>query len=525
VDERAVNVFLEAELRASVLFQVSKLAQVTNVWAKNALELPSWTAICPGVAVGLCQKVKSLEDTWQTELPGEGAIVFCQHASGEEEIPPRCRGLVVCRDLPVLSHLAVRARQMGVTFACTTELCLFNEQGQFAIGTVIRLEVTSGGGVQVVEADAKEAASLSNAGDQSKVGETKKVPQLGRLNFKETSVLTAAQLDRLKADTVGAKAAAAGRLEAIAVTVRSMQQGAFRTPASCAIPFGVMEQVVHGKEIEESLDLLEQALKHKAQIAERASQLREAIQKLKVDPAIISSVAQSFPSHVTHVAVRSSANSEDLDNVSGAGLHDSVLSVDLRLSSDLEKAILQVWASLFTLRAVQSRHSSSMPLYHGISMGVLVQEMATSAIQDENSYAFIMFSEHAATCDKTMVYIELCVGLGETLASANIPGTPYRITVQKDEPNDVQVITLGSFSHALVSSDGALEHRMIDYSTVKLSADRECLEKLARRLCSTAVRVEKEWGVGMDMEGVVVDREGTHDIFLVQARPIVKPVI
>ena len=32
------------------------------------------------------------------------------------------------------------------------------------------------------------------------------------------------------------------------------------------------------------------------------------------------------------------------------------------------------------------------------------------------------------------VYIELCVGLGETLASANEPGTPYRLVVQKAAP-------------------------------------------------------------------------------------------
>jgi phosphoenolpyruvate synthase/pyruvate phosphate dikinase len=36
------------------------------------------------------------------------------------------------------------------------------------------------------------------------------------------------------------------------------------------------------------------------------------------------------------VAVRSSANSEDLEKVSGAGLHDSVLGVDIKAHANKE---------------------------------------------------------------------------------------------------------------------------------------------------------------------------------------------
>lgn len=42
-----------------------------------------------------------------------------------------------------------------------------------------------------------------------------------------------------------------------------------------------------------------------------------------------SDLAKGFPA-AARVAVRSSANSEDLEKVSGAGLHDSVLGVDLK---------------------------------------------------------------------------------------------------------------------------------------------------------------------------------------------------
>ena len=60
-------------------------------------------------------------------LPPEGAVIFCNEASGDEEVPQLVRGVVVSRDLPVLSHLALRARQLGVVFACTAESQLFEK--------------------------------------------------------------------------------------------------------------------------------------------------------------------------------------------------------------------------------------------------------------------------------------------------------------------------------------------------------------------------------------------------------------
>ena len=63
-------------------------------------------------------------------LPPEGAVLFCNEASGDEEVPQLVRGVVVSRDLPVLSHLALRARQLGVVFACTAESQLFEQLRQ-----------------------------------------------------------------------------------------------------------------------------------------------------------------------------------------------------------------------------------------------------------------------------------------------------------------------------------------------------------------------------------------------------------
>ena len=55
------------------------------------------------------------------------------------------------------------------------------------------------------------------------------------------------------------------------------------------------------------------------------------------------------------VAVRSSSTLEDLKNMAGAGLFDSILNVPLSDIANVRKAIVNVWLSLFTERAIISR--------------------------------------------------------------------------------------------------------------------------------------------------------------------------
>lgn len=55
------------------------------------------------------------------------------------------------------------------------------------------------------------------------------------------------------------------------------------------------------------------------------------------------------------LAVRSSSSQEDLPNQAGAGLYDSYLDVPSDDKEPLIIAIVNVWCSLFTKRAVMSR--------------------------------------------------------------------------------------------------------------------------------------------------------------------------
>jgi len=291
------------------------------------------------------------------------------------------------------------------------------------------------------------------------------------------------------------------------------------------VPFGVMHRAVRGKPFDDAVAALQDALDQglpSEEVDFHALAVRVAVQKCKVPQHVVKDICALMPSSDCRVAVRSSASSDLLEKTSSPGMYESVLGVDASESDDMEDAILQVWGSLFTLRAVQSRYAAGLPLYHGIAMGVLVQPMVSLK---GCSHAFLALSKDVGAGDNDSVYIEVCIGLGETLASAKEPGTPYRLRVSKKEPHKVTILALANYSfglHAGTEGDESPERKRLNYAKERLSTDQQYLEKLAQDVAKVATDVENSYGTPVDMEGVVLEQQAGREVHLVQARPIVE---
>merc|ERR1719375_1503578 len=123
---------------------------------------------------------------------------------------------------------------------------------------------------------------------------------------------------------------------------------------------------------------------------------------------------------------RSSANVEDLKGISGAGLYDSILNLDVNDPESVAEGIKSVWASLYTRRAVLSRHKAGIRAQSTACMAVLVQKMIPS------EFSFVLHTEDPILTERSedYIYAEVAVGLGETLAAGK-QGTPYRMRIQK----------------------------------------------------------------------------------------------
>ncbi|GAB7185442.1 hypothetical protein ATKI12_5273 [Kitasatospora sp. Ki12] len=77
------------------------------------------------------------------------------------------------------------------------------------------------------------------------------------------------------------------------------------------------------------------------------------------------------------LVVRSSSNAEDLAGFSAAGLYESVAHV--RGTDAVLDAVREVWASLFSPRAVRLRQQAGIPLDH-CRMGVVIQEQVGATV-------------------------------------------------------------------------------------------------------------------------------------------------
>ena len=497
VAEHAIRVFSEADIRSHLVFQISKLAALLLKGIRTLAHLSPWDVIVPGTASGRLVAARdfgNLPDA-HPDARDEPLIALLERAEGDEEIPRGVAGIVVAREIPHLSHLAVRARQNRVVFAACEDRERFAELTGLT-GTVIGLEA------------AAEKVSLkisSGRGEGQENGDWNEV-RLRTVEVPEvilTSGRSLLPLSEISPAAGGAKADAVRRLEELS----RFERAGFKTAPGLVIPFGVMEEALHAApEQEKEYRMLVGTLNKLRQddLTGALRRLQGVIGRLRVPDEFVSGVAREF-AHNERLMVRSSANCEDLESSSGAGLYDSVANVP---PSEVAPAILKVWASLWSRRATINRRNSGVR-HDRARMAVLIQHMLVP------EFSFIMHTANPVSRNPDEIYIELAVGMGETLAAAETPGIPYRMVCNK-QTGEVRMLAFASFSHALwPDTPAGLLRKTIAYSAVRLSEDGAYRNLVGKRLGAIGRFVEKALGRPQDIEGGVSGDE----IYLVQSRP------
>ena len=219
-----------------------------------------------------------------------------------------------------------------------------------------------------------------------------------------------------------------------------------------------------------------------------ASQLRQAYASLGSDPA---------------VAVRSSANAEDLPGLSFAGQQDTYLNV--KGGEALLKAVRNCWASLWTAQAISYRRENDIE-QGSVAMAVVVQIMVPADV------AGILFTANPATGERTEMIVNASFGLGEAVVGGQV--TPDTFVVDRESKN-VKETMIGPKEQMIVS-DGEQGTKLTD---VKV-ADRDqssLSDALLNDLVELALKVEKNSdGLPQDIEWAIVDGK----ISMLQSRPI-----
>ena len=159
-------------------------------------------------------------------------------------------------------------------------------------------------------------------------------------------------------------------------------------------------------------------------------------------PHVISEEIKSAHSdqfeHSETFAVRSSANAEDLPDLSFAGQQETYLQVTS--TESLLIAVVNCWASLWTPQAMTYRHQNGIPS-ETVAMAVVVQKMVNSDVSG------ILFTANPLTGDRSEHVINSSYGLGEAIVSGEI--TPDTFVVN-NQTKMIEQTVIGAKQYEIV---------------------------------------------------------------------------
>lgn len=239
----------------------------------------------------------------------------------------------------------------------------------------------------------------------------------------------------------------------------------------------------------------------------KLEEFRNAIQKAPFDDSLRKEVISQWRTQLggRPVFVRSSSNSEDLPNFSGAGLYSSVPNV--READKLIDAVKKVWGSLWKFEAYEARvrnYVSQKDVYMSalVQLGVDMQKGGVMITKDP----FDKDSDDS-------VYISAVCGHNSKVVDNS--GLPEQILFNP-RSNSVVVMTLSQQENALAFDENGDLRATTDKCA---NAQKRVLTDLqARELAKTAIRIRSIFGrKEQDIEWGIMNGR----IYIVQARPYI----
>ncbi|MCA1579082.1 MAG: PEP/pyruvate-binding domain-containing protein [Acidobacteria bacterium] len=321
-----------------------------------------------------------------------------------------------------------------------------------------------------------------------------------RFNLAETRLLDLAQQRARSSLALGGKSANLGevmfaRLPGIVV------------PNGFTIPFYYYDEFVKRNNLDDTIFGLLNDQKFVHDPAYRRQQLmllRQKIENAEFAPELRAKVLQKVAQEYSGkgLFVRSSSNSEDLPNFSGAGLYTTVPNV--RGERELIDAIKKVWASLWNFEAYEARERANVD-HSKIFMAVLLQE----GINSESSGVMITTDPYD-TENRGAFYISAKRGLGIKVVEGQ------RIAEQiifRPRTNAIQILTRSAEDSLLTFDEkGGVKE-------VPITGDRVVLtDDVIRRLVRAASSIKRVFGSrDQDIEWAYMKGQ----IYIVQSRPFI----
>jgi len=278
-------------------------------------------------------------------------------------------------------------------------------------------------------------------------------------------------------------------------------------PNGFTVPFYYYDKFLKANKLDDAIYTLlnDQKFVHDpAYRREKLTNLRESIQHAKFDESLRAQILRRVKLEFDGkgLFVRSSSNSEDLPNFSGAGLYTTVPNV--READQLIEAIKTVWASLWNFEAYEARERAVID-HSKIFMAVLIQE----GINSESSGVMIT-TDPFDKDNRGAIYISAKRGLGIKVVEGKKVAEQI---IFRERANAVQVLTRSDEDSLLTFDErGGVKEIAITGERVVLTDD------VIRRLVAAANAIKRVFANReQDIEWAYMKGQ----IYIVQSRPFI----
>jgi len=462
---------------------VSENLGINRVLQSDINKNQSYLALNTGTAVGRIHIIDKLDDTVEI---GDNEILVLK------ELPislPPVRGIIVAQPSSPLSHINILAKGWNIPNVYIKDAeKLFKEYDTY----VYKLDAG------LTKYDLTRASI-----DDIKTAFVSPNQQIPPVNLKVKMLTGLRQMRKKDSIIYGSKSANLGEMlnaKIANVTV----------PDGFTVPFywyyAYMKKNGFDKTIEELIS--NNDFVHNPSVRrKKLEELRGAIQNGKFDPALRRQIIQKWRLQLGRrpVFVRSSSNSEDLPNFSGAGLYSSVANV--RQEEKLIEAVKKVWASLWKFEAYEARvrnYVSQTDVY----MAALIQVGI-----DMNKGGVMITKDPFDDENDNAVYISAVCGHNSKVVDNS--GIPEQIMFNP-KSNSIIVMTLSDQENSLTfDENGDLKETADKCANTQ---KRVLTDLQARNLAKTAINIRNVFGTKeQDIEWGIMNGR----VYIVQARPYI----
>lgn len=343
-----------------------KISCVKSDYIFNEL---TYQEVVSGSNIGILKqyKIKDLE----SRKPNSNEIVILD---GTPDVLPNVRGIIVNELQTPLSHLVLLGKNRKIPIMAYTKVFKDTNINKLLSKKVeLKIEVDT---FFIKETDKKIVEKVNSKKKKLTIDNT------------VTDLVDLSKIPKKGVNYIGSKA------QNMAYLIAVSKEIPFKTPENAhAIPFYFYTKHIQKESISPLIsELLTSTKKDSAVwVNKQLKKIRDAIKKEPVDPVLIAKLNETFKNaQFKNFRFRSSTNAEDLDDFNGAGLYDSKTGILGDSIKTFEKAIKQVWASVWNEASYNERELFGID-QHNIGMGVLVHrsfpdELANGVIITKNIF-------------------------------------------------------------------------------------------------------------------------------------------